>query len=149
MTPSLSTSLAPSSHVDTFTRDRLPPQDQWPEFVFDRPEVQYPEQLNCVQGLLDAHVANGLGDRVAVRGMDAAGDICWTYAQLQAKVNQIAQVLVTDMGMTSGQRLLLRGGNSPMMAACFLAALKGAWWWCPPCPCCAQPSSSRSLTKPR
>ena len=119
-----SAALAPSSHFDTFTRDRLPPQDQWPVFVFDRPEVQYPEQLNCVQGLLDAHVANGRGDRVAVRGMDSAGEIGWTYAQLQAKVNQIAHVLVTDMGMKSGQRLLLRGGNSPMMAACFLAALK-------------------------
>jgi 2-aminobenzoate-CoA ligase len=28
------------------------------------------------------------------------------------------------MGLKSGQRLLLRGGNSPTMAACFLAALK-------------------------
>jgi 2-aminobenzoate-CoA ligase len=117
-------SLAPSSHVDTFTRDRLPPQDQWPVFVFDPPEVQYPEQLNCVQGLLDDHVRKGQGNRVAVRGKDAAGDICWTYAELQAKVNQIAHVLITDMGMKSGQRLLLRGGNSPMMAASFLAALK-------------------------
>lgn len=124
MTKSIASILAPSSHTDTFTRDRLPPQDQWPVFVFDRPEVQYPEQLNCVQALLDDHVANGLGHRVAVRGKDASGDICWTYAQLQAKVNQIAQVLMTDMGMKSGQRLLLRGGNSPMMAACFLAALK-------------------------
>jgi 2-aminobenzoate-CoA ligase len=93
-------------------------------FVFDRPELQYPQQLNCVQGLLDDHVANGQGDRVAVRGKDASGDITWTYAQLQAKVNQIARVLVNDMHMKSGQRLLLRGGNSPMMAACFLAALK-------------------------
>jgi 2-aminobenzoate-CoA ligase len=117
-------SLAPSSHADTFTRDRLPPQDQWPVFVFDRPELQYPTQLNCVQGLLDEHVTKGHGDRVAVRGKDAAGDICWTYAQLQAKVNQIAHVLTADMGLESGQRLLLRGGNSPMMAACFLAALK-------------------------
>ena len=116
--------LAPTSHADTFTRDRLPPQDQWPEFVFDRPELQYPAQLNCVQGLLDDHVTKGHGDRVAVRGKDAAGDICWTYAQLQAKVNQIAHVLTADMGLESGQRLLLRGGNSPMMAACFLAALK-------------------------
>ena len=124
MTASTSSSLAPSSHVDTFTRDRLPPSDQWPVFVFDRPEVQYPPQLNCVQGLLDHHVASGLGDRVAVRGKDATGDIHWTYAQLQAKVNQIAHVLTTDMGLKSGQRLLLRGGNSPMMAACFLAALK-------------------------
>ena len=36
MTSSLSASLAPSSHTDTFTRDRLPPPDQWPVFVFDR-----------------------------------------------------------------------------------------------------------------
>ena len=124
MTQAPTASLAPTSHVDTFTRDRLPPQDQWPLFVFDRPEVQYPDQLNCVQGLLDDHVRMGQGARVAVRGKDASGDICWTYAELQAKVNQIAHVLITDMGMVSGQRLLLRGGNSPMMAACFLAALK-------------------------
>ncbi len=116
--------LAPSSHEDSFTRDRLPPADQWPEFVFDRPELQYPAQLNCVQALLDVHVANGQGHRMALRGADATGPVAWTYAQLQAKVNQIAHVLVTDMGLKSGQRLLLRGGNSPTMAACFLAALK-------------------------
>ena len=61
---------------------------------------------------------------MAVRGQDAAGPMGWTYAQLQSKVNQIAHVLVHDMGLKSGERLLLRGGNSPMMAACFLAALK-------------------------
>ena len=116
--------LAPSAHSDTFTRERLPPSDQWPLFVFDLPEVQYPEQLNCVQALLDEHVAQGRGDRMAVRGVDATGPMAWTYAQLQTKVNQIAHVLVHDMGLKSGQRLLLRGGNSPMMAACFLAALK-------------------------
>jgi 2-aminobenzoate-CoA ligase len=119
----MSPSLAPSSHTDTFTRDHLPPLDQWPVFVFDRPEVQYPEQLNCVQALLDDHVAQGHGNRMAVRGQDTAGPMGWTYAQLQSKVNQIAHVLVHDMGLKSGERLLLRGGNSPMMAACFLAAL--------------------------
>ena len=61
---------------------------------------------------------------MAVRGVDATGPMGWTYAQLQTKVNQIAHVLVHDMGLKSGERLLLRGGNSPMMAACFLAALK-------------------------
>ena len=120
----MSQALAPSSHTDTFTRDRLPPQDQWPEFVFDRPELQYPEQLNCVQALLDEHIDQGHGERMAVRGIDATGPMAWTYAQLQSKVNQIAHVLVHDMGLKSGERLLLRGGNSPMMAACFLAALK-------------------------
>ena len=117
-------SLLPSSHRDTFTRDRLPPQDQWPVFVFERLEVQYPPQLNCVSALLDTHVIQGKGSRIAVKGADANGSIEWTYAQLQAKVNQIAHVLVKDMGLQSGERLLLRGGNSPMMAACFLAALK-------------------------
>ena len=56
---STASSLAPTSHLDTFTRERLPPQDQWPVFVFDRPEIQYPEQINCVQALLDVHVAQG------------------------------------------------------------------------------------------
>ena len=27
--------LAPSAHVDTFTRDNLPPADAWPPLVFD------------------------------------------------------------------------------------------------------------------
>ncbi len=49
-------SLAPSSHVDTFARDRLPPPAQWPVFVFDRPEVCYPTQINCAVELLDRHV---------------------------------------------------------------------------------------------
>ena len=120
----MSQALAPSLHTDTFAREHLPPSDQWPLFVFDRPEVQYPEQLNCVQALLDEHVTQGRGDRTAVRGLDASGSMAWTYAQLQTKVNQIAHVLVQDMGLKSGERLLLRGGNSPMMAACFLAALK-------------------------
>jgi 2-aminobenzoate-CoA ligase len=116
--------LLPTSHLDTFTRDKLPPADQWPVFIFDRLEVQYPPQLNCVQALLDTHVIQGRGANIAIRGLDDAGPIAWTYAQLQTKVNQIAHVLVQDMGLKSGERLLLRGGNSPMMAACFLAALK-------------------------
>jgi 2-aminobenzoate-CoA ligase len=93
-------------------------------FIFDRLEVQYPPQLNCVQTLLDTHVIQGRASNIAIRGHDDSGPIEWTYAQLQAKVNQIAHVLVQDMGLKSGERLLLRGGNSPMMAASFLAALK-------------------------
>ena len=119
--------LAPSSHQDSFTRDRLPPPDQWPQFVFDRPEVRYPAQVNCADQLVDRHVREGYGDRIALRGV-AAGpegpqDLCWTYAQLQDQVHRIAQVLTRDMGLVPGNRLLLRGGNSPMMAACLLAAL--------------------------
>ena len=35
-----------SGHVDTFARDNLPLQNQWPEFRFTLPELQYPERLN-------------------------------------------------------------------------------------------------------
>jgi 2-aminobenzoate-CoA ligase len=116
--------LAPSSHVDTFARDRLPPADQWPVFLFDRPELQYPAQINCAVELVDQHVAQGAGARIAVHGRNAQGAFHWTYAQLQAQIDGIAHVLTKDMGLVSGQRLLLRGGNSPMMAACFLAGIK-------------------------
>ena len=116
--------LAPSSHSDTFARDRLPPADQWPVFLFDRPELQYPAQINCAVELVDHHVAQGAGARIAVHGRNAQGAFYWTYAQLQAQIDGIAHVLTKDMGLVSGQRLLLRGGNSPMMAACFLAGIK-------------------------
>ena len=35
--------LGPSAHVDTFARDNLPPAEQWPDLLLDRPEFQYPE----------------------------------------------------------------------------------------------------------
>ena len=34
--------------VDTFARDRLPPPQALPAFVFDLPELQFPPRLNCV-----------------------------------------------------------------------------------------------------
>ena len=120
--------LLPSSHTDTFTRDRLPPKDQWPVFIADRPELQYPDTLNAADELVDRHVREGRGQRIALRGVtdieQHSGEFCWTYAELQDKVNRIAQVLTRDMGLVPGNRILLRGGNSPMMAACLLASFK-------------------------
>jgi 2-aminobenzoate-CoA ligase len=40
-------SLGPTAHVDTFTRDHLPPAHQWPDLLLDRPEFQYPEYVNA------------------------------------------------------------------------------------------------------
>jgi 2-aminobenzoate-CoA ligase len=120
--------LLPSSHTDNFSRDRLPPQDQLPLFMADMPELNYPDQLNCAVELVDRHVREGRGDRIALHGVSdfntGGGDFSWTYAQLQDKSNRIAQVLTQDMGLVPGNRILLRGGNSPMMAACLLGALK-------------------------
>ena len=113
-------SLLPSALADTFARERLPPPEQWPELLLDRPELQFPSRLNCVAELLDAHVASGRGDRLAIQGEG----VRWTFAELQAQVNRIANELVQGMGLVSGNRVLLRGANSPMLAACWLAVVK-------------------------
>ena len=109
-----------TAHVDTFARDHLPPREQWPEFLFDRPELQFPPQLNCATELLDRRVAAGEGDRLCIQG---AG-VRWTYAELQAQANRIARVLVEDLGLVPGNRVLLRGANSPMLAACWFGVVK-------------------------
>ena len=109
-----------TAHLDTFARDKLPPRDQWPDLVFDGPELQFAERLNCATELLDAWVSRGQGDRLCIQG---AG-VRWTYAQLQAKANSIAQVLVQDLKVVPGNRILLRGANSPMLAACWFAVQK-------------------------
>src|SRR6187551_3222683 len=60
--------LGPSAHVDTFTRDNLPPFEQWPEILLDRPEFQYPERLNAAVELTDRMVERGFGDNIALIG---------------------------------------------------------------------------------
>ncbi|HMG51590.1 MAG TPA: benzoate-CoA ligase family protein [Inquilinus sp.] len=109
-----------SAHVDSFARDNLPPREQWPEFRFTLPALQYPARLNCVAELLDRHVAEGRGDWPCLIGPD----IEWSYAELLDRVNRIAHVLVRDFGLVPGHRVLLRSANNPMMVACYLAALK-------------------------
>ena len=35
------------SQIDTFVRDRLPPAEQQPEFLFELPELNYPGRLTA------------------------------------------------------------------------------------------------------
>ena len=58
--------LAPSFHQDSFTRDKLPPQDQWPDLLLDG--FAYPDELNIGVELTDAMVAKGFGDHTALIG---------------------------------------------------------------------------------
>jgi len=115
---------APSStataHIDTFARDNLPPRDLWPAFIFTRPELQYPARINCVAHFLDRWVAQGRGDAPCILSLEAN----YTYRELQALVNRIANVLVNDLGLVTGGRVLLRSANNPMMVATYLAVLK-------------------------
>lgn len=110
-----------SAHIDTFARDHLPPPEQQPQFIFELPALQFTERLNCATELLDRHVAEGRDDRVCVR---APGGLTWTYADLREKANRIANVLVRDMGLVPGNRVLLRAPNNPMLAACWFAVMK-------------------------
>jgi 2-aminobenzoate-CoA ligase len=109
-----------TAHVDTFARDNLPPRDQWPIFLFARPELQYPERLNCVTHVLDRWIEEGRGDAPCLIGpMETL-----TYKQLHERVNRIANVLVEKLGLVPGGRVLLRSANNPMLVAAYLAVLK-------------------------
>ena len=109
-----------SAHIDTFARDHLPPPEQMPELLFSLPELQFPATLNCATALLDQRVAAGEGERPCIQGTG----VRWTYAEFLAQANRIAHVLTQDLGLVPGNRVLLRGANSPMLAACFLAVFK-------------------------
>jgi 2-aminobenzoate-CoA ligase len=109
-----------SAHVDTFAADHLPPRDRWPDMIFTLPELQYPEYVNCVDRLLDRHVREGNGRR---RCIVAPGTV-WTYDDLLRASNRIARVLTEDLGVVSGNRVLLRAPNTPMLAACWFGVLK-------------------------
>ena len=76
--------------------------------------------MNCAAELLDKPVTRGHGDRIALRTPDGE---C-TYTQLFTQANRIANVLVREMGLKPGNRVLLRGPNNPMMAACWFAVMK-------------------------
>ena len=113
--------LLPSAHVDTFCRDHLPPARQWPELLFTLPELTYPDRLNCATALLDDVIARHGADRPCLIGQDGA---TWTYADLLARADAVAHVLVDDLGLVPGNRVLLRGPNNPWLAACWFGVLK-------------------------
>ena len=109
-----------TAHVDLFARNRLPPSDLCPEFLFELPELRYPDRINCGVALLDQAIDEGHGSRVAL--YSDSGN--WSYAELLERTNRIANVLVLDMGVVPGNRVLLRAPNNPMLAACWLAVMK-------------------------
>ncbi|THD83760.1 2-aminobenzoate-CoA ligase [Aliigemmobacter aestuarii] len=110
--------LGPSAHVDTFTRDNLPPPDLWPDLLLDG--FDYPEWLNAAVELTDRMVERGFGDHTALIGNGRMR----TYKELTDWTNRIAHALVEDYGVKPGNRVLIRSANNPAMVACWLAATK-------------------------
>ena len=110
-----------TAHVDTFVRDHLPPLDLWPRMTWsDVPELSYPARLNCASQLLDIWIETGHGERIAFHHADGV----WTYRRLFETANRIAHVLVEELGLVPGGRVLLRAPNQPMLVACWFAVLK-------------------------
>ena len=109
-----------SAHLDTFTRENLPPRSTWPEFLFTGPELQYPASINCATELLDRHVLAGAGSRRCL----VTDTETWTYADLLVRSNQVAHVLVEEAGLVPGNRVLLRGPNNPWLVASWFGVLK-------------------------
>lgn len=109
-----------SAQADRFVHDRLPPREQWPELRYDLPELQLPPQVNLVEELLDRAPGKGWGERPLLR----SPRITLTYADVRDRVDRICRVLVEDLGLVPGNRVLLRGGNSIGMALAWLAVVK-------------------------
>ena len=107
-----------TAHEDSFCRDRLPVQEAQPEFLLDG--FDYPERLNAGVELTDAMVARGFGDHTALIGNGRRR----TYKELSDWTNKLAHVLVEDLGVKPGNRVLIRSANNPAMVACWLAATK-------------------------
>ena len=103
-----------------FTRRNLPPFQQWPQLLLDRPEFQYPDYLNAAVELTDRNVEKGFGDRVALIGNGRQR----TYKELTDWSNRLAHALVENYGVKPGNRVLIRSGNNPALVAAWLAATK-------------------------
>lgn len=108
----------PSAHIDTFTRDNLPPEDQQPDFLLAG--LDYPERLNAAVELTDRLVAQGYGDHTALIGNGRRR----TYKELTDWTNRLAHALVEDFGVRPGNRVLIRSANNPAFVACWLAVTK-------------------------
>ena len=83
--------LGPSAHIDTFTRDNLPPREQLPDFLLAG--FDYPERLNIGVELTDRMVQKGFGDNTALIGNGRRR----TYKELTDWTNRLARDLTAGL----------------------------------------------------
>src|SRR3954464_1167431 len=102
--------------IDSFIRDRLPPPERQPEFLFTLPELRYPERLNAAVELIDRQ------DPDALALVNDAG--AWTYGEMKDLSDRIARLLTEREGLVPGNRVLRRGPNNAMLFASWLGVLK-------------------------
>ncbi len=98
----------------------LPPRDLWPERIYTLPEHRlYPDRLNATEELIDRHVAEGRGDRVAILFEDQK----ITYRALQASINKVGSAL-QGLGIGEEDRVLLRAPSIPPALVSVFATIK-------------------------
>ena len=102
--------------IDRFIAERLPPPEALPDFLFDLPELQYPQRLNAAVELI------GRQDPDALAVINDAGT--WTYGAMSDLSDRIARLLVEEEGLVPGNRVFLRGPNNAMLFASWLGVLK-------------------------
>lgn len=107
-------------YKDNFAHDHLPHPSLQAECFTGHPDFKFPQDLNCVEKLLDRHITEGNGDRIAVRTFD----VTWTFNDLYEKANQIAHVLNENLDFVPGNRVMIRSANNPMYVACWFGILK-------------------------
>jgi 2-aminobenzoate-CoA ligase len=111
----------PSAHTDRFIYTMMPPTEAWPIFDYSEGALSdYPDYMNAAQVLLETASM----EKFSAKPVFHFDGHTWSYSQLRDTVDKIARVLVEDYGLVPGNRVLLRSGNSPMLAACWLAVLK-------------------------
>ena len=137
--------LGPTAHVDTFTRDHLPPAGA-AAGLFDLAGFDYPEHLNVAVELTDRMVEKGFGDHTALIGNGRRR----TYKELTDWTNRLAHALVEDYGVKPGNRVLIRSGQQPGHGRLLAGGDQGRRGRGQHhAACCAPASWRRSSTRPR
>ncbi|MCC7166596.1 MAG: AMP-binding protein [Rhodospirillales bacterium] len=112
---------APSAHLDRFVLERLPAADQMPVFDYSAPHLTgFPDRMNAYDELLGRLIRKGFGPKPAI-WFDGR---CWSFDQLNDRVERLARLLVEGWGLVPGNRVLIRSINAPMVIASWLAVLK-------------------------
>jgi 2-aminobenzoate-CoA ligase len=106
--------------TDRFVYSQLPPRSEWPVFLTLGHEPQPEHAFNLVDQLLQGSLQQPWADRPLFRSSSHT----WTYREVIALVNQRVRVLVHDLQLQPGNRVLIRGGNSMGFALAWLAVVK-------------------------
>ena len=84
--------------------------------------ISFAPVFNVAVPFIDRHLAEGRGDKVAIRG--DFGDV--TYGRLARRVNRCGNALI-DLGLTPGARVLMMIKDSPEFFYVFWGAIKAGF----------------------